>query len=152
MAVDISYLTPFLSFTNWTPSLRRLCSSYQCRNPMWCCIVHLFRLAKDAYDANPSILKCKIKGGSAHSCKTVLTVSLEVVLLKEWKSCMPFKYLERWNEIIASSESLLGTQLILTLNSILKWWKAGHDEGCLLTDSPQTWKIQTMIRHKQQEL
>lgn len=33
-------------------------------------LFHLFRLAKYAYDANPSILKCKIKRGSEHICKT----------------------------------------------------------------------------------
>lgn len=92
---------------------------------MWWCIVHLFRLAEGAYDANPSILKCKIKEALLPVAKQYLTVSLEVVLLKERKSCLPFKYLMRWNEIIAKSESLLGTQLILTLNSIPRWWKAG---------------------------
>lgn len=34
-------------------------------------LLHLFRLAKYAHDANPSILKCEIKGGSEHICKSV---------------------------------------------------------------------------------
>lgn len=34
-------------------------------------LLHLFRLAKYAHDANPRILKCKTEGGSEHICKSV---------------------------------------------------------------------------------
>lgn len=107
---------------------------------MWWCIVHLFRLAKDAYDANPSILKCKIKGGSAHSCKTVFDRVFGSGFVKgvEELHALQIFYEMKWNysQVWVTSR----TQLIAVLNSIPKWWKAGQAEGCLLQIHHRPWK------------
>lgn len=77
-----------------------------------------------------------------------MTVSLEVFLLKEWKSCMPFKYIMRRNEIIANSESLLETQLIVTPNSTNGEKQDTTKDACLQIYH-RTWQLkdQTIIRH-----
>lgn len=99
-------------------------------------LFHLFRLAKYAYDANPSILKCKIKGGSEHICKTEYDSVFGSIFVKGVEELHVLqKYYEmKWNY----------SQLWVTLRNpthcnteLYKWWKAGHDEGCLLADLPQ---------------
>lgn len=61
---------------------------------------------------------------------------------------MPFKYIMRWDEIVANSESLLGTQLIVTLNPTDGEKQDMTRDACLQIYH-RTWQLkdQTIIRH-----
>lgn len=99
-------------------------------------LFHLFRLAKYAYDANPSILKCKIKGGSEYICKTVYVSVFGSIFVKEVEELHAFQI---YYEMKQNCRQLWVTSRNPTHcnTELYEWWKAGHDEGCLLADLPQ---------------
>lgn len=148
MAADMSYLIFFLLLQIRHHLLTGYAHHVNAEIPCDGTLFHLFGLAKYAYDANPSILKSRIKGGSEHICKTVYDSVFGSILLKEWKSCMSFKCIMRWKEIIDNSELLLGTQLIVTLNSTNGEKQDTTKDACLQIYH-RTWQLkdQTIFRH-----
>lgn len=78
MAADMSYLIFLLLLQMGHHLLTGYAHHSQCVSAEILCngtLFHFFRLARYAYDANPSILKCKIKGGSETFAKQYDSVS-----------------------------------------------------------------------------
>lgn len=105
---------------------------------------HLFRLAKYAYDANPCILKWRIKEGSKHICKTVYDSVFGSIFVKgvEELHALQIYYETKRNY----------SQLIVTPNSTNGEKQDTAKDACLQIYH-RTWQLkdQTIIRHEQWE-
>ena len=110
-------------------------------------LFHLFRSAKHACDANPSILKRKIKGGSEHICNSVWQCLWKYFCCRSGRAACPSNAL--WDKMKLQTALWVASRNPTRCNTELyKWWKAGHDEGRLLADLPQPWQLkdQTITR------
>lgn len=115
-------------------------------------LFHLFSLAKYVYDAKLTILKYKIKSSSEHFCKTVYGSVFGSLFVNGREELHALRNTITWNEITAKAESLLGTQLIATLNSTNGEKQDMMKDSCLqIYHKTAQLQDQNITRHKHWE-